>query len=119
MIENSVIGLRCQIGRNVVIRNSVILGNDYYETPEHLAADLSQNVPPLGIGDGTIIEGAIVDKNVHIGSRVRIVNEHGLDDTADSEQFTIRDGVAVVPKNAIVPDGWQPDPQTVQTVSVG
>jgi len=117
VIENSVIGLRCQIGRNVVIRNSVILGNDYYETPEHLAADLSQNVPPLGIGDGAIIEGAIVDKNVHIGSRTRIVNDHGLDDTADSERFTIRDGVAVVPKNAIVPDGWQPEPQTAQTVT--
>lgn len=114
VIENSVIGLRCQIGRNVVIRNSVILGNDYYETPEHLDVDRSQNLPPLGIGDGAIIEGAIVDKNVHVGSRVRVVNDQGLEELPESDRFTIRDGVAVVPKNAVIPDNWQPELQVVQ-----
>ena len=115
VIENSVIGLRCRIGRNVVIRNSVVLGNDFYETPEELAAAASRGVPPLGIGEGTIVEGAIVDKNVRIGRRTRIVNEHGWDATGDSDRFTVRDGVAVVPKDAVVPDGWIPEPGLVKT----
>jgi glucose-1-phosphate adenylyltransferase len=115
VIENSVIGLRCQIGRNVVIRNSVILGNDYYETPNHEDVERAANLPPLGIGDGTIIEGAIVDKNVHIGSRARIVNDQGLEELPESDRFTIRDGVVVVPKNAVIPDNWQPEPELLQT----
>jgi glucose-1-phosphate adenylyltransferase len=114
VIENSVIGLRCRIGRNVVIRNSVILGNDFYETPDELAAAGARGVPPVGIGEGTIVEGAIVDKNVRIGRRTRIVNEHGWNATADSDRFTVRDGVAVVPKDAVVPDGWIPEPGIVK-----
>jgi glucose-1-phosphate adenylyltransferase len=114
VIENSVIGLRCRIGKNCVIRNSVILGNDFYESPMELAADASEGVPPLGIGAGSVIEGAIIDKNVHIGSKVRIVNEHRWIDTADCRQFTVRDGVAVVPKDAVVPDGWAPDPKKIK-----
>ncbi len=114
VIENSVVGLRCRIGRNVVIRNSVILGNDFYESTEDLASDAARGVPPVGIGNGTIIEGAIIDKNVRIGRRARIVNEHGWDATADSDRFTVRDGVAVVPKDAVVPDGWIPEPGVVK-----
>jgi len=114
VIENSVIGLRCLIGRNVVIRDSVILGNDFYEPTDGLADSVARGLPPLGIGDDTIISGAIVDKNVRIGKRVRIVNEHGWQNTADSDRFTIRDGVAVIPKDALVPDGWIPDPGSVK-----
>jgi glucose-1-phosphate adenylyltransferase len=114
VIENSVIGLRCRIGRNVVIRNSVILGNDFFETADDMAAHSSNGAAPLGIGDGTIIEGAIVDKNVRIGRRARIVNEHHWDNTADSDRFTVRDGIAVIPKDAIVPDGWIPEPGLVK-----
>jgi glucose-1-phosphate adenylyltransferase len=114
VIENSMIGLRCVIGRNVVIRDSVILGNDFYEPADGLADSVARGLPPLGIGDDTIISGAIVDKNVRIGKRVRIVNEHGWQNTADSDRFTIRDGVAVIPKDALVPDGWLPDPSSVR-----
>ncbi|MDO7714534.1 MAG: sugar phosphate nucleotidyltransferase, partial [Pirellulales bacterium] len=108
VIENSVIGLRCQIGKDVVIRNSVVLGNDYYETPEHLEVDLSKNVPPLGIGDGTVIENAIIDKNVRIGRRATVINDCGPTELPESKQFTIRDGVIVVPKNAVLPEEWKP-----------
>ena len=108
VIENSVVGLRCQIGKDVVIRNSVILGNDYYETPEHLEVDLSNNVPPLGIGDGAVIEKAIIDKNVRIGRQANVINDAGLTELPESQYFTIRDGVIVVPKNAVLGDGWRP-----------
>ena len=114
VIENSVIGLRCRIGRNAVIRNSVVLGNDFYESPEELAGDVARGVPPLGIGAGSIIEGGIVDKNARIGTRARIVNEHGWLDTADCPRFIVRDGVAVVPKEAVIPDGWIPEPGLVK-----
>ena len=113
VIENSVIGLRCRIGRNVVIRDSVILGNDYYESEHGLTDDVARGLPPLGIGDDSIVAGAIIDKNVRIGRRVRIVNEHGWVDTADDDRFTVRDGVAVVPKDAVIPDGWVPEPAFV------
>ncbi len=108
VVENSVIGLRCRIGNDVVIRNSVILGNDYYEPPED-GGD-GRDLPPMAIGDGTIIENAIVDKNIRIGRRARIVNEHGWESTPESPTFMVRDGVAVVPKDAVIPDGWQPEP---------
>ncbi len=63
VIENSVIGLRCQIGHNVTIQNSVIMGSDEYESPAQVAQHRATGQPPLGIGDGCYIEGAIVDKN--------------------------------------------------------
>jgi len=110
VIENSVIGLRCRIGRNVVIRNSVILGNDFYESADEIAAAASRGIPTLGIGEGTIVENAIVDKNVRIGRRVRVVNDHGWEATPDSTLFTVRDAIAVVPKEAVLPDGWLPEP---------
>ena len=113
VIENSVIGLRCRIGSNVVIRNSVIMGNDFYEAADDLATNDSRGLPPLGIGEGTVIEGAIVDKNARIGRRARIVNDHGWQNTADCPRFTVRDGVPVVPKDALVPDGWAPDPASI------
>ncbi|MBM4009834.1 MAG: glucose-1-phosphate adenylyltransferase [Planctomycetes bacterium] len=114
VIENSVIGLRCRVGSNVVIRDSVILGNDYYETEDGLADDVARGLPPLGIGADSIISGAIVDKNVRIGRRVRIANEHGWIDTADDPRFTVRDGIAVVPKDAVIADGWNPEPALIK-----
>ncbi len=106
MIENSVVGLRCQIGRNVTIRNAVIMGADYYESPNDLAADRSSGRVPLGIGDNTVIDGAILDKNCRIGSNVRITNERGVENTDETPQGMVRDGIVVVPKDAELPHGW-------------
>jgi glucose-1-phosphate adenylyltransferase len=105
-IENSVIGLRCVIGRNVVIRNSIIMGNDFYATPEELAASAAAGIPPLGIGEGTILENAIVDKNCHIGRNVKITNEGKLTSTPESDRGMICEGISVIPKGAMLPDGW-------------
>ena len=107
VIENSIIGLRCRIGRNVTIRNSIIMGNDVYETSEHFASHGDGGQPPLGIGEGSHIEQAIVDKNCHIGRNVRVANPNGVDHTDETLQGMIRDGVVVLAKGAVLPDGWQ------------
>ncbi len=105
-IENSVIGLRCRIGSNVTIRNSVIMGADYYESAGDLRRNAQTDRPAIGIGSGTVIENAIVDKNCRIGKGVQVVNRRGLQDSDETPQAVICDGVVVVPKEAIVPDGW-------------
>ncbi|MFH1918561.1 MAG: glucose-1-phosphate adenylyltransferase [Planctomycetota bacterium] len=106
VIENSVIGLRCLVGRDVVIRNSVLMGNDFYESPVQRLHGAQSGHPPLGIGEGARIEGAIVDKNCRIGRNVQIVNTSGVDSTEESDVAMIRDGIVVIPKAATLPDGW-------------
>jgi len=106
VIENSVIGLRCRIGRDVVIRDSIVMGNDCYQAPVEFEHDSSNGRPPLGIGPGTRIETAIIDKNCHIGRDVRIVNHRKVHCTEESERAMIRDGIVVVTKGAVLPDGW-------------
>jgi len=106
VIENSVIGLRCLIGRDVVIRNSVLMGNDFYQAPGQSANDRSNGRPPLGVGPGTRIEGAIIDKNCRIGRNVRMINEKGVDSTEETEYGMICDGIIVLRKDAILRDDW-------------
>jgi glucose-1-phosphate adenylyltransferase len=106
VIENCVIGLRCRIGRDVVIRDSIVMGNDYYQAPAEFENDSSGDRPPLGIGRGTRIERAIIDKNCRIGRGVEIVNHQGLDCTEETDYGMIRDGIVVVVKGAVLPDGW-------------
>jgi glucose-1-phosphate adenylyltransferase len=105
VIENSVIGLRCQIGKNVTIRNSVIMGADYFVSSEDQAADAAAGRPAVGIGDGSHIEGAIVDKNCRIGRKVRIAPQ-GIDRLPDGSPVVIEDRVIVVPKETTLADGW-------------
>jgi glucose-1-phosphate adenylyltransferase len=106
VVENSVIGLRCLIDRDVVIRNSVLMGNDYYETVEDRRENVALGRPPVGVGAGTRIEGAIVDKNCRIGRNVRVINSRGVDSMDETACAMIRDGVVVVPKESTLPDGW-------------
>ena len=100
-LERSLIGIRSRIGRGCVIRNSLILGADFYEktTP-----DPSTGLPPIGIGDNSVIENAIVDKNARVGMNVRLTNEAKAEH-ADGPCWHIRDGIVIVPKDAVVPDG--------------
>jgi glucose-1-phosphate adenylyltransferase len=105
-IENSVIGLRCRIGRDVTIRNSILMGADFYETPDLLAASDVAEQPPIGIGAGTVIEGAIVDKNCRIGPRVRIINDAQVEDADVGNCWAIRDGILVVGKEAVLAADW-------------
>ncbi|RMF95685.1 MAG: glucose-1-phosphate adenylyltransferase [Planctomycetota bacterium] len=105
VVENSVIGLRCFIGPNSVIRNSIVMGADYFETTER-PQTLELGAPPVGIGANCLIENAIVDKNCRIGADVRISNTKGITDSEECETHMIRDGIIVVPKDTILPDGW-------------
>ena len=107
VIENSVIGLRCRIGRNVTIRDSVLMGADMYETPAEIAASSAAGQPLLGIGEGSVVEGAIIDKNCRIGRNVRIVNERKLDSMPETDEAMISGGVVVIQKNAVIADGWR------------
>jgi glucose-1-phosphate adenylyltransferase len=107
VIENSAIGLRCRIGENVVIRDSVLMGADYYGTAEDIAQDRSEGRPLVGIGNEALIEGAIIDKNCHIGSRARITNDRQATNEDVSDEVVIRDGVVVVEKDSALPNGWK------------
>jgi glucose-1-phosphate adenylyltransferase len=102
-ITQSVIGLRCLINSQAIIRSSVIMGADYYETDTDLAENRQLNRHDIGIGKGTSIEAAIIDKNARIGSNVCI---RYLPERPDSEaeNWVARDGLVIVPKGAVIAD---------------
>lgn len=116
-IENSVIGLRCVIGENVTIKDSIIMGADSYETDQQLAAN--GGLPPIGIGSGSVIEAAIVDKNCRLGRNVRIAHKINSSDDLDvSDACKIRDQIPVVVKNSTLPDGWDLSALVASVVTV-
>jgi glucose-1-phosphate adenylyltransferase len=105
-ITNSVIGLRSRISKGVHLDASFMMGADYYQTLEEMHSDLSTGLPRVGVGEGTIIKKAIIDKNARIGSNVRLLNEQGIQHLdGDEGSFFVRDGIIIVPKNAMVKDG--------------
>jgi glucose-1-phosphate adenylyltransferase len=107
VIENSIIGLRSEIGPNVQIRNSVLMGADFFEDDLQQAENERTGRPPVGIGAGSVIEGAIIDKNCRIGQKVTIINSKQLEnDREDEEDCLIRDGIPVVTKGSTLSDGW-------------
>ncbi|MBP2647111.1 MAG: glgC [Gemmatimonadetes bacterium] len=101
VIEHSLIGLRSRIQAGAVIRDSLVMGQDYYETVER---GRPSGAPLIGIGHGSVIERTIVDKNARIGDGVRI-SPDDKPASFDGPNFYVRDGLVVIPKNAIVPDG--------------
>lgn len=107
VIENSVIGVRCIIGANATIKNTVIMGADFYDTERRLADARREKLPPLGIGEGSRIEGAILDKNCRIGKNVQIVNTQKVESRGEQEACIIRDGIPAVVKDGVLPDGFK------------
>lgn len=99
-IENSVIGVRTKIGSNVTIRNSVLMGWDYYTEDAAGSQQLS------GVGDGVVIDGALVDKNTTIGKNARVVAAEASDGDGDYDQVVVRDGIVVVRKQSEIPENW-------------
>jgi glucose-1-phosphate adenylyltransferase len=103
-ITHCVLGVRTQVGKNVTLRNSVIIGADRYESPEERAENERRGFPSLGIGEGSVIENAILDKDARIGANVRIANPDRVKDV-EGRNYVVRDGVVVIPKGAVVLDG--------------
>ncbi len=100
-IERSIIGIRSRIGANTEISNSIIMGNDYYETIDQI---LDQTKISLGIGKDCYIRNAIIDKNCRIGDNVHIHGSVSLEDE-DHDNYCIRDGIIVIHKSAVIPSG--------------
>jgi glucose-1-phosphate adenylyltransferase len=107
IIENCVIGPRCHVGAAAVLRNAVVMGADFYESPNDLAANLAAGRPKVGIGAHALIERAIIDKNARIGERAQLTNQHRVTESPESPEAVICDGIIVVPKDAIVPPAWR------------
>ena len=103
-LERCVIGIRSRIGAQVQLRETVMLGADDLETDADRAANRTRGIPDLGVGDGSIIHRAILDKDCRIGRNVRIVNDGEVRD-ADGDNYFIRDGIVVVANGAAIADG--------------
>jgi len=103
-IEESIIGLRSIIARGTAVRRTVLMGADFYETEKNKTENRRRGRPDIGVGPGCIIENAIIDKNARIGEGVSIIGGEGRQD-AEGEGFCIRDGIVVIPKNAVIPAG--------------
>lgn len=104
-VEQSLVGVRARIGYGTTIVCTYIMGNDYYETLETMEHNRQHGIPELGIGERCFIKNAIIDKNVRIGNDVRINGGAHLADI-DHILYTIKDGVIVVKKGAVLPDGF-------------
>ncbi|MEX0747462.1 MAG: glucose-1-phosphate adenylyltransferase [Rhodothermales bacterium] len=102
-IYNSVIGIRSFIGSNTTIKNTVFMGADYYPWHEPRLRDPVGGPERPGVDEGSYIEGAIIDRNVSVGKRCIIKNRDNVQD-ADHENYYIRDGIVVIPKNVYIPD---------------
>lgn len=103
-IKHSVIGIRSRIGDGTTIENAYIMGSDRYQTLLEIADEVEQGNPLIGIGARCRIINAIVDKNCRIGNDVQINGGPHLQD-GDFEFYVIKDGIVVVKKGAVIPDG--------------
>ena len=104
-LENCVVGIRARIGHGTTVVSTYIMGNDYYETLEVMAENISKGIPKIGIGERCYIKDAIIDKNCRIGNDVRINGGKHLENT-DHLLYSVKDGIVVVKKGAILPDGF-------------
>ncbi len=111
-IRESVIGVRSIIGVDTRVTRTLMMGADYYDGKELIAPSGRRYSIPMGIGDGSEIEGAILDKNVRIGKKVvirpHLPGENAVyppDSPPGRELYVIRDGIVVIPKNTEIPDG--------------
>ncbi|MED5468769.1 MAG: glucose-1-phosphate adenylyltransferase [Cyanobacteriota bacterium] len=105
-IHHCVLGVRSRVESDVVLQDSLVMGSDFYESSEERTLLRQGGGIPLGVGQGTTVKGAILDKNTRIGNNVTIVNQdHGEVADRPAEGFYIRNGIVVVVKNATISDG--------------
>jgi glucose-1-phosphate adenylyltransferase len=105
-IMNSVVGLRSRISKGVQLDSSFMMGADFYQTFEDMRNDMSKGLPRVGIGEGSIVRHAIIDKNARIGKNAKLLNEAGVTEAdGPGGSYFIRDGIIIIPKSAVIPDG--------------
>ncbi|NCU02858.1 MAG: glucose-1-phosphate adenylyltransferase [Chitinophagaceae bacterium] len=104
-VENSVVGIRSRIGHGTTIVSCYIMGGDYFETLEEMNHSAARGIPKIGIGERCYIKNTIIDKNCRIGNDVRINGGNHLPNT-DHSLYTVKDGIVVIKKGAIIPDGF-------------
>jgi glucose-1-phosphate adenylyltransferase len=104
-IESSVIGIRSRIGLDTTLVSTYMMGNDYYETLEEIAQDNKIGIPMMGIGNRCYIKNAIIDKNCRIGDDVRINGGTHIEN-ADLPLYSVKDGIVVIKKGAVIPNGF-------------
>ncbi len=103
IVERSIIGVRSIIRKGAVVRNSYVMGSDYHESPEDFEALEIEGLPPVGVGENSLLDGVIVDKDARIGRDVKVIAGPGPD--REGEGWMLRDGVVVIEKEAVIPDG--------------
>ena len=104
-VTSSVVGIRARVGKDTVIKNTYIMGCDYYENIDQIQEKNKKGIPILGLGERCIIEDAIIDKNCSIGNDVTIKGGVHLE-KVDHPLYTIKDGIVVVKKGAVIPNGY-------------
>ena len=104
-IQHSVIGIRSKIGFGTTIRNSYLMGNEFYQNINEIRTNIDKEIINIGIGDRCIINNAIVDKNCRIGNDVTLNGGKHLENS-NTTLYTIKDGIIVVKKGAVLPDGF-------------
>lgn len=105
-ITHSVLGIRSRVEAGCIIEDSLLMGADFYEPFAESQSGLQKGGIPVGIGSDTTIRRAIIDKNARIGRNVKIINKDRVEDAEREKQgFFIRNGIVVVFKNAVIPDG--------------
>jgi glucose-1-phosphate adenylyltransferase len=103
-IRNTIVGLRTYVGSGTELNRVIILGCDFYESENSIRQNERDGKPRIGIGENCKIENAIIDKNARIGNNVKI-SPDGKPDNIDHELYFVRDGIIIIPKNAIIPNG--------------
>ena len=103
-ISHCVVGVRCLVDRGSQLTNTILLGSDFYESDESIRHHTTAGRPRIGIGTNTRVENAIIDKNARIGNNC-VISPAGKPENVDHPLYYIRDGVVIIPKNGVIPDG--------------
>ena len=101
-LDRTIVGIRSIISGGSRIYQSILMGADYYESDASRVENEKSGVPNVGIGRNCLIQNAIIDKNARIGDNSVLVNRDGIDNY-DGEDYYIRDGIVIVPKDAMIP----------------
>jgi glucose-1-phosphate adenylyltransferase len=104
-LRSSIIGLRSRIDQGANIEDSIVMGSDFFESLSTIQYNLDTSRPHVGIGSNSVIRKAIIDKNVRIGKDVKLLNRDNIENyDAPDKSVYIRDGIIIIPKNAIIAD---------------